>query len=1108
MIVRCLCALALCAVVINTESVFAVPGDAPAAPPAEAPKIAGESNEGEQALKGFKVPEGLQRQLFAAEPLLANPVAFTVDSKGRVFVCETFRQGKGVEDNRSHGHWLDDDLAAMTVADRLAYVKKHLKEKANDYTKHDDRIRLITDTDGDGRADKASIFADRFNEIVDGTGAGVLEHRGKVYYTNIPHLWSLEDKDQNEQAEVRTSLAYGFGVRYAFRGHDMHGLVMGPDGRVYFSIGDRGLNVTTKEGKQLFNPSSGAVLRCEPDGSNLEMFATGLRNPQELAFDDHGNLFTGDNNSDSGDKARWVYIVEGGDTGWRMEYQYLPDRGPFNREKIWHPQNTDQPAYIVPPILNFADGPSGLAYYPGTGLPEHFNGRFFLCDFRGGPGNSGVRTFKLKPKGASFEMIDAEQTIWSVLATDVEFGPDGSVYVSDWVNGWNGEGKGRIHRFYSEEIAKSEVSQQVKKLLAEGLKSRNVVELAQLLSHADRRIRQEAQFELADRKEIKALQEVALKSDSTLARIHAIWGIGQLARREKDTAGLLSPLADLTSADDAEVRAQVAKLFGETKYAAAFGGVVKLLKDSEPRVQYFASVALGNLKNPAAIPALVELLAANNDQDAVLRHGAVMGLTGSAENVKQLVDASHGATPAGRLGIVLALRRHNAAELANFLNDSEPKIVLEAARAIHDLPIAEALPKLGALITRSSKDDPLLRRVLNANFRLGTAENAAAVANFAASKDAPDNMRLEALAMLKDWAKPSKKDRVLNFWRPLADRSNDLAVTALKPALPGILTGSDKVRAAAAQLAADFGMKEVQPVLVGLFEDTKQVGQTRADALTALAALQATNIAELSEKALRDASEPRVRAAGRNVLMKLKPSDSLKEFDKAVFQGELIERQLALAALAAFTQQGTNAILEKALDELVAGKFPADSRLDLLAAAEKRASGAIKSKLKEYLDKQPKDDPAAAYLECTEGGDIEKGKQIFFERTQVSCVRCHKARGTGGDVGPDLTKLTADPLKTRRYLLDAIVQPNKDIAKGFDSVVILTADGGVLSGIVKQETTDRVDLMTAEGKLLSIKKDEIEERKPGKSPMPEDLTKHLTKFELRDLIAYLASLKE
>lgn len=1106
MIARWFLALVFCTLLFTTPAAFAVPADAPA--PAEPPKIAGESKEGEQALQGFKVPEGLQRKLFAAEPLLANPVAFTVDNKGRVFVCETFRQGKGVEDNRSHGHWLDDDLAAMTVEDRLAYVKKHLKDKASDYTKYDDRIRLVIDTDGDGRADKASVFADRFNAIVDGTGAGVLEHRGNVYYTNIPHLWLLKDDGKSEQAVERVSLADGFGVRYAFRGHDMHGLIIGPDGRLYFSIGDRGLNVTTKEGKRLINPSSGAVLRCELDGSNLEMFATGLRNPQELAFDDHGNLFTGDNNSDSGDRARWVYVVEGGDTGWRMEYQYLPDRGPFNREKIWHPQNAEQPAYIVPPILNFADGPSGLAYYPGTGLPEHFNGRFFLCDFRGGPGNSGVRTFKLKPKGASFEMTDAEQSFWSILATDVDFGPDGSVYVSDWVNGWNGEGKGRIHRFYSEEIAKSEVSQQVKKLLAEGLKSKNVVELAQLLSHADRRIRQDAQFELADRKEVTALQEVALNSDSTLARIHAIWGIGQLARREKDAAPLLSKLTPLTSADDAEVRAQAAKLFGETKFTAAYDAILKLLQDSEPRVQFFAAVALGHMKKPAAIPALVELLATNNDQDAVLRHGAVMGLTGSAENVQQLVEAAHGATPAGRLGIVLALRRHNAVELANFLNDSEPRIVLEAARAIHDLPIAAALPKLAALITRSTQDDALLRRVLNANFRLGTAENAAAVANFAARKDAPEKMRLEALAMLKDWAKPSAKDRVLNFWRPLEDRSPEIAVAALKPALPGILGGSDKVRTAAAQLAADFGMKEVQPVLIGLLEDTKQSGQTRADALAALAALQAPNLAELVDKSLADVSESRVRAAARNVLMKLKPSDSLKEFEKAVFDGDVIERQAALSALATFTQQGTNAILEKALDDLVAGKFPADSRLDLLVATEKRAAGSIKNKMQAYQAQQAKDDPAVAYLECTDGGDIEKGRQIFFERTQVSCVRCHKARGTGGDVGPDLTKLTADPQKTRRYLLDAIVQPNKDIAKGFDSVVILKADGSVVSGIVKQETASRVDLMTAEGKLLSVAKDEIEERKPGKSPMPEDLTKHLTKFELRDLIAYLASLKE
>ena len=106
------------------------------------------------------------------------------------------------------------------------------------------------------------------------------------------------------------------------------------------------------------------------DGSNLEVFATGLRNPQELAFDQYGNLFTGDNNSDSGDQARWVHVVQDGDTGWRMEYQYLSDRGPFNREKIWHPYNEDTPAYIIPPIRNFADGPSGQSITRALGCPN------------------------------------------------------------------------------------------------------------------------------------------------------------------------------------------------------------------------------------------------------------------------------------------------------------------------------------------------------------------------------------------------------------------------------------------------------------------------------------------------------------------------------------------------------------------------------------------------------------------------------------------------------------------------------------------------------------------------------------------------------------------
>ena len=143
----------------------------------------------------------------------------------------------------------------------------------------------------------------------------------------------------------------------------MHGLVFGPGGRLYFSIGDRASMIQT-EGHTVGTPDSGAVFRCEADGSGLEMVYQGLRNPQDLVFDAWGNLFTGDNNSDGGDQARWTWLVEGGDSGWRIGWQFLEGRsapnprGPWNSEKMWHPQNDAQPAYLTPPIKNISSGPS------------------------------------------------------------------------------------------------------------------------------------------------------------------------------------------------------------------------------------------------------------------------------------------------------------------------------------------------------------------------------------------------------------------------------------------------------------------------------------------------------------------------------------------------------------------------------------------------------------------------------------------------------------------------------------------------------------------------------------------------------------------------------
>src|SRR5262249_40643462 len=154
-----------------------------------------------------------------------------------------------------------------------------------------------------------------------------------------------------------------------------------------------------------------------------------------------------------------------------------------------------QAAYIVPPIANLADGPSGLVYDPGVSLlPAEYKNHFFLVDFRGSSGSSGIRSFAVEPQGASFKLVNSKEFVWSVLATDVDFGPDGSLYFCDWVEGWEKPKKGRIYRLLDESRRSDPRIREVQKILAEGMENRGLDALAGLLAHADMRVRQEAQF--------------------------------------------------------------------------------------------------------------------------------------------------------------------------------------------------------------------------------------------------------------------------------------------------------------------------------------------------------------------------------------------------------------------------------------------------------------------------------------------------------------------------------------------------------------------------------------------------------------------------------------
>lgn len=1078
-----------------------------ASAPSYSPYIAEATAAADLSIRAMQIPPGFRVELFASEPIVANPVAFTIDDQGRFYVAETFRHGAGVTDNRAHMYWLDDDLASRSVEDRVEMYRKHLSaDELAAYASQHDRIRMIVDEDRDGRADRSTVFADGFNTLATGIGAGVLARGDQVWYACIPDLWLLTDENGDGHADRRKSLHYGYGVHVGFLGHDLHGLCFGPDGKLYFSIGDRGFNVET-DGRTLANIESGTVLRCNPDGSDLEVFATGLRNPQELAFDEFGNLFTVDNNSDSGDKARLVYVVEGGDSGWRIGYQFITapvSRGPWNAEKLWYPAWPGQAAYIVPPLANLSDGPSGLTYYPGTGLPERYRGHFFLADFRGERGLSGIHSFAVRPQGASFELIDLHRFVWLALPTDVDFGPDGNLYWTDWVGGWNKPNRGRIYRIFDPGSVNDPVVRETAALLASGNQDRSIAELAELLGHADRRVRLNAQFTLASRGQdaIDALSHLARESENRLARLHAIWGLGQIGRKNREG---LETMRQLLTDSDPEVRAQSAKLLGEARLKSAYDDLLPMLGDSEERVRFFALMSLGKLGHGDALPAILTLARNARADDAYMRHAVVMALVGVAD-LEQLLEAADDPSPTVRMAVLLALRRLNRPEVARFLDDPDMLLVVEAARAIYDVPIPGAMPNLAKLIGRLDVPEPAALRAINANLRLGQEQHARALAGYAALGAAPLMMRREALAVLAEWTAPSGRDRVTGLWRPIEPGAGEMVAEALRPHVAAVLADDDaRMVQQAAELAGKHKLAIAGAMLRQLLADRDGPVDVRFAALQALERIGDDEMIESVRAATADV-DPLLRAGALRLLAQLKPEEALPRLKRVLDEnGNTAERQQALATLAEVPIEGAADVLSQWMDRMLIGNVPEELQLDLAEAAARRNDPDIDRKLETYEQSRRKDDPLANYRETLNGGDAKRGRRVYLEKTAVSCVRCHQLGNIGGQVGPSLDGIGSR--KDRRYLLEALVEPNRQIAEGFETVIVATEGGRIHTGIVRSEDDQELVITALDGQLLRVPKAEILERTRGASAMPDDLMKHLTKSELRDLVEFLASLQ-
>jgi quinoprotein glucose dehydrogenase len=450
----------------------------------------------------------------------------------------------------------------------------------------------------------------------------------------------------------------------------------------------------------------------------LEAFASGLRNPQELAFDQFGNLWTVDNNGDGGDKARLVYVVEGGNAGWSIGWQWLPKMGAWAAEKLWHLAPTNSAAYLLPPVAHVGHGPAGFAFYPGTGMPAEFENHFVLADFPGG-----IRSFAVKERGAGFAVEGRSEILqdnsatnmhgkllWNLYPVDVDFAPQGGVYVADWIEGWEKTGKGRIFRVFNPQSIANPMVADTQRLLAEGMELRPPNELARLLVHRDARVRQEAQFELANRggSGVETLVRVATRGTNQLARLHAIWGLGQLSAKAKkghvnlNERAILDPVAALLTDADAEVRAQSARIVGEAKFSAAHARIIALLRDGSLRVRFFAAMAAGKLGSSDAVEPILEMLRDNGDRDLYLRHAGLMALAWLGD-LESLLETAQDRSSAVRMASLLALRRMHRPEVAHFLRDSNANVVLRqlaqfmTSRSPRNVPTGRAAEPLGTL---------------------------------------------------------------------------------------------------------------------------------------------------------------------------------------------------------------------------------------------------------------------------------------------------------------------------------------------------------------------------------------------------------------------------
>lgn len=1038
----------------------------------------------------FDVPPGFTVEVAASTPLVKHPIMAGFDDKGRLYVAES---------------------AGMNLP--RVDLEKQLPNG----------IVRLEDTDGDGKFDKQTVFADKMT-----FPQGALWHDGSVYAASSGGIWKLTDFNDDGVADERVLLVSKFG--YTGNAADVHGCFLGPDGRIYWCEGRHGHEISDKDGKLISKGKAARVFSCKTDGSDVQVFAGGgMDNPVEVDWTEEGEMLGTAN----------IFYQKRGDTliHWVRGGVYPRLDQP---ECLAEFPRTGEPLDAVHDFGHVAV--SGcMRYRSGAfGFGEAFANNWFVTEFN----THKVKRCVLEREGSTFkatvhEFLKAKSDDFH--PTDVLEDADGSLLVID-TGGWFRIGcptsqiakshiLGGIYRVRKMDAKKVEDPRGLAKDWNKVLDSELVKYLADPRFAVRAKVKEEI---IRHRPRMGAMLAEKLwqnPSEISLASVEILWrtttyesrqGLlltnlpgrqAHMLRKRLNDENLVRPnkppvlekkLADLAATiDESEnghswlSRTQLVALdaLGSRTDDEALSACSELLGlSSSPFVRRRAAAALGKMKSPDAVPTILWVLAKENDR--FVEHSLIYALIeinergGTAAGLK----SEH---PAARRGALFALDQMKDGNL------TRDEVV--ACLNTTDILLQSAAMEI---ITRRKWTDDIITFAgkLLEQSELSEAQQGIVANSLTGLLKDPKVQGLIATTLAKEGLPPVRQKQLLDVLAQgdLAELPPELAAvvkTALASKEPTVLHS--------AVLAAKGKSFEKQTTEIARnnkvasetrlaaystnYGSKRQFNDNDIDFLLSIVAESETSLSRISA----------ARAVGSGQLT----TDQLRLVTVLIAEVGPLEFTPLLAAFEGATDDAIGNELAKALAKSPGAGSLTLTQLETLLKPFSPEARRPAQPLLDTLQSAAKDqtERLKTLLAHLDGGNIQAGRDIFVNK-RAACTACHRVGDSGGKIGPDLTKV--GERRSQRDLLEAVLYPSASVGQGYETYVIQTSGGQTVTGLVTRRTADALFLRTPDQKDIRLATADIEQMKPSPvSIMPAGLENTMTNDQLRDLIAYLRSLK-